>query len=123
LSAYCSYGAFIKLSEDDAARLYGQSVDNETIIADFHSKGASLVCLTLGAEGCIISYQNGAERYVLPGKKIDVIDATGAGDAFWSGFLTAYIAGRTIPACADAGAKIAEMKLTTKGPLKNGISI
>ena len=123
LAEYCSYGAFIKLSEDDAERIYGHSVDNERIIKDFHAKGATLVCLTLGALGSIISYNNGQDRYVLTGQKLEVIDATGAGDAFWSGFLTGYIEGRNIPSCAEAGAKIAAIKLTTKGPIQNGIRI
>ena len=114
LNEYCSYGAFVKLSDDDATRLYGKVIDNEQIISDFHAKGASLVCLTLGAEGSIISYENGAKRYQLLGKKIEVVDATGAGDAFWSGFLCAYLDGKPIPDCAEYGSAIAVLKLTGK---------
>lgn len=123
LKAYCSAGALVKLSEDDAARLYGQPQSADQIIHDFHAMGATLVCLTLGAEGSMVSSNNGADRVQLPGRKIEVIDVTGAGDAYWAGFLTAWLQNRTPAQCADAGADIAALKLTTKGPLPNGIQI
>jgi sugar/nucleoside kinase (ribokinase family) len=121
ISEYCSYGAFIKLSEDDAERLYGSKQSNQSIIRDLHTKGATLVCLTLGAEGSIISYENGEKEYRLYGKKIEVKDVTGAGDAFWSGFLTAYLDGHPVEICAEAGANLAALKLTTVGPLPSKV--
>nr|WP_027303196.1 sugar kinase [Rudanella lutea] len=123
IKAYCSAGALVKLSEDDAARLYGQPAGTDQIIADFHEMGATLVCLTLGAEGSLVSTNGGADRVQLPGRNIDVIDVTGAGDAYWAGFLTAWLDGRNPAACAEAGADVAVMKLTRKGPLPTGISI
>lgn len=117
VSAYCQYGALVKLSEDDAERLYGKAVSNEQILADFHQMGAEVVCLTLGKDGSVLSYEGGSQTYRLLGKKIEVVDATGAGDAFWSGFLTAYSDGYGIPACAQAGMNMAERKLTTQGAL------
>lgn len=41
---------------------------------------------TLGADGAKY-YFNGTHK-VIPGKKVKAIDATGAGDAFWGGFLS-----------------------------------
>lgn len=123
IKAYCSAGALVKLSEDDATRLYGEAQTPDQIIGDFHEMGASLVCLTLGAEGSVVSSNGGSNRVQLPGRKIEVIDATGAGDAYWAGFLTAWLEGRTPAQCADAGADIATRKLTTKGPLPNGIRV
>lgn len=117
IGKYCSANAFVKLSEDDAERLYSYKVDNEQIIHDFHEMGASLVCLTLGGEGSIVSYNNGANSFRLLNKPIEVLDATGAGDAFWSGFLTAYLDGHDIPTCGKAGSNMAALKLTTVGPL------
>ena len=117
ISEYCSAGAFVKLSEDDAARLYGQPQSIERILTDFHAMGTSLVCFTLGAEGSLVSYEGGAKRVRVPGQKLDVIDATGAGDAYWAGFLTAYIDGHTFEQCARSGAALARMKLTRLGPL------
>ena len=79
--------------------------------------GASLICLTLGAEGSLVSYEGGTKQVRVPGQKLDVVDATGAGDAYWAGFLTAYIDGHTPQQCARSGATLARMKLTRLGSL------
>jgi sugar/nucleoside kinase (ribokinase family) len=118
---YCSTGAFVKLSEDDAERLYDKSIDNEQIIANFHGFGAELVCLTLGGDGSIISYNFGKDSFRIYGQPVEVVDATGAGDAFWSGFLTAYLDEKTIPQCGEAATKMAILKLKTLGPLPSKV--
>lgn len=117
LTDYFAGGALVKVSNDDVERLYGEPRGPETVFADFHRMGASLICLTLGANGSIVSYENGAKRAIVPGKKVDVIDATGAGDAYWAGFLTAYLDGYAPANCAQAGAILAKMKLTRQGAL------
>lgn len=117
ISAYCSNDGLVKLSEDDAERIYGKKVAENQIISDFHAMGADLVCLTKGGDGSIISYKKGKERINLGVKSLEVIDATGAGDAFWAGFLTAWTEGKTVETCAKAGVNLAALKLTTKGPL------
>jgi fructokinase len=43
-----------------------------------------------------------------------VVDATGAGDAFWSGFLCAFLDQKSIPDCAEYASAIAVLKLTGK---------
>lgn len=117
IGKYCGANAFVKLSEDDAERLYSYKVDNEQIMHDFHEMGAELVCLTLGGDGAIISYNFGENTYRIVGQPIKVVDATGAGDAFWSGFMTAYLDGKTIPECGEAATKMAILKLGHLGPL------
>ena len=118
---YCAADALVKLSEDDAERLFGEVRPHDRIVGDFHRMGASLVCLTLGAEGSLVSYDYGKQRVQLPGQSVDVVDATGAGDAYWAGFLTAYLDKKTPEQCARAGANLAIMKLTRQGPLPTGI--
>jgi sugar/nucleoside kinase (ribokinase family) len=117
IGKYCSANAFVKLSEDDAERLYSYKVENEQVIHDLHEMGAELVCLTLGGDGAIISYNFGQNIYRIFGQPIKVVDATGAGDAFWSGFMTAYLDGKTIPECGEAATKMAVLKLGHLGPL------
>ncbi|MEA5460694.1 sugar kinase [Arcicella sp. LKC2W] len=117
ISAYCSHNALVKLSEDDAERIYGHKVSEEQVIKDFHAMGADLVCFTKGGDGSTISYEKGTKKIHLGVKPIDVIDATGAGDAFWAGFLTAWTEGKSVEICANAGGNLAALKLVTKGPL------
>lgn len=114
---YVKNGAMVKLSEDDAQRLYGTLKNTDDIIADFHAFGASLVCFTLGSKGAWVSFNSGADRLFVEPKKIDVVDATGAGDAFWSGFLTGILLDKEIGICAIMGSNMAVKKLTLKGPL------
>ncbi len=117
ISEYCGQDGLVKLSEDDAERLYGHKVEEEQILSDFHAMGADLICLTKGSDGSVISYNKGTEKITVGVKPIDVIDATGAGDAYWAGFLTAFSEGATPAICASAGANLAAKKLVTKGPL------
>ncbi len=121
LTDYCSAGALVKISEDDAERLYGTPQTPERILADFHQMGATVICLTLGPNGSIVSYEGGQKQTQIPGKKIDVVDVTGAGDAYWAGFLTAYLDGHTPEDCARAGAALAKLKLTRQGPLPDKV--
>lgn len=121
LTDYCAAGALIKMSEDDAARLYGEPQTISRVLADFHGMGASLICFTLGSEGSLVSYENGAQQVRIPGRKIDVVDVTGAGDAYWAGFLTAYLDGFKPELCAKAGAAMAKLKLTRQGPLPSKV--
>ena len=117
LTDYVAGGALVKLSFDDVERLYAGPRDADAVLTDFHRMGASLICLTLGSEGSLVSYENGAKQARIPGRKIDVVDATGAGDAYWAGFLTAHLDGYAPANCAYAGATLAKMKLTRLGSL------
>jgi sugar/nucleoside kinase (ribokinase family) len=118
LQAYCAHQALVKLSEDDAARLYGRSdMPEKQIISDFHDMGADLVCLTLGAKGSIVSGDQGRTYFEVAPRPIEVKDATGAGDAFWSGFLTAWNDGHDLPKCAAAALNMVSLKLSSDGPL------
>ena len=117
LTDYFAAGALVKVSEDDVERLYGTPQKPEQVLADFHRMGASMICLTLGPKGSMVSYEGGAKQATIAGKKLDIVDVTGAGDAYWAGFLAAYLDGYAPGNCAHAGAALAKMKLTRQGPL------
>lgn len=52
-------------------------------------------------EGCWVGHSNAL--IYQPALEIQVIDSTGAGDLFASGFLAAYLKGKTLEECAAAG--------------------
>ena len=116
LETYCSYGAYIKISDDDALRFFGEN-SPEKVIDELLQMGAKCVCMTLGAKGSIIATADSDQRFFVPTKTIKVVDATGAGDSYWAGFLTAHLDGKTPEECGRAGVNLAALKLTTAGPL------
>ncbi len=116
LAAYCSLGAIVKFSEVDWQRLYGAPLVDPAQATDFlHGLGARIACITLGDKGCFVSDTGGS--HFLPARPVEVRDTTGAGDAFWSGFLCAVLDGENSLNCAKAGRKMAERKLAHFGPL------
>ncbi len=116
IAKYCSMGAMVKVSEVDWERLYENPLqDAETAAQHFLDLGATVVCVTMGHEGCFVA--STSERFLLPARKVEIKDTTGAGDAFWSGFLTAWLDGHSLQNCAKAGRRMAEIKLGHFGNL------
>ena len=123
IKAYCKFNPLVKISEDDMLRLFEQKLSHEEIFNFFHSEGVDIVCLTLGSNGVKLS-EKGKEIIQLPAIKIDIVqDATGAGDAFWSGFLFAYIKEKPIEKCLEMALQLAALKLQNVGRLPDNINI
>lgn len=121
VSEICRHGALVKVSDVDWGRLYeDESPKPDAVIDHFLKLGAKEVCYTLGAQGCWVG--NGDERHFLPAREVEVKDTTGAGDAFWSGYLTARLDGKTLLECAIAGRRMAELKLGHFGPLPEKVA-
>lgn len=102
-----------KPSLDDCHRLFGDRASPETYIERFHEMGPQVVVLTMGREGILWS-EGGAPAFV-PARPIDVVDATGAGDSFWAGFLVALLDGNPLGRCVLFAREVVEKKLTAAG--------
>lgn len=115
---YCNLKPLIKVSLDDFERLLDKTdATREEILNYFIVAGAKLVCLTLGNEGSILKQPNQHSIFV-PTEKITLLgDATGAGDAYWAGFLSGWLDDLPIKKCAEAGSKLAALKIQRVGPL------
>jgi fructokinase len=106
---------FTKPSLDDCRRLFDDDVEPDRYLDRFHEMGAGHVALTMGAGGVLAS--DGARRFHMPARPVQVKDATGAGDAFWAGFLVATLDGNDFERSLLFARAVVERKLGTIGPL------
>ncbi len=102
----------IKPSEDDAERLFGKDTP-ENQLAKFLELGAKFVILTLGKDGAIAS--NGEETTTFSTLADQVVDTTGAGDAFWSGLYTGLVQGQKVKEAIQLGFAVSAYKLRYTG--------
>ncbi len=110
------YVDITKPSLDDAGRIFGRELEPEQYIEKFHELGAKTVILTMGEDGLLISDAGRLIGHV-PARPVEVMDATGAGDSFWAGFLIALLNGNSLERCALFAREIVELKLARVGPL------
>lgn len=86
----------------------GPQIDLDGLAARFPH-----VVVTLGSMGA--AYLGGGERAQVTAPRVDVVDTTGAGDAFAAGFLSLWIDGATPDDALDAGRAAAETCVTHLG--------
>ena len=87
-------------SIEEARQISGQSRP-EDIAQFFLDRGVSIVGLKMGEAGCYVRTTD--ETVEFPIYPVDVVDATGAGDAFVAGFLTGILKGWDLETCARLG--------------------
>lgn len=123
IKAYLSNNPLVKVSEDDCYRLFAASKSEDYIFDFFHDFGAETVCLTKGKKGVVLSdTQEGLiTQKAMPLE--DIKDTTGAGDAFWTGFLYAGLQGFGWEQRLTVAQRLAAIKLQNVGRLPEAIDI
>ncbi len=84
-------------SLEDITQLTGLT-DPHAIVDWGHRLGARAVVLKLGAKGALVS--NGQQRAEIPGHRVALVDATGAGDCFCGNLLARLTQGDDVFAAA-----------------------
>jgi ribokinase len=64
-------------------------------------RGVKIVAVKLGADGCYVT--DGHERHLIEPFKVEVVDTTGAGDAFCAGFLYGLVNEKSLLDCGRLG--------------------
>ena len=82
-----SYMDFIKISAEECP-LMTDLDDPEAAAGALLEQGASVVVVTLDADGAFVATRDGS--LMVPSFRVQAVDTTGAGDSFWGGFLCAY---------------------------------
>ena len=83
------YVDVMKLSDEETALLTGET-DPAATVAVLLGQGVKCAAVTLGAGGALTATADGVRR--VPGFSVEAVDTTGAGDAFWGGFLHRMLA-------------------------------
>jgi ribokinase len=76
-------------------------------------RGVKIVAVKLGADGCYVT--DGHERHQIEPFKVQVMDTTGAGDAFCAGFLYGLINEKNLEECAKMGNFVASRCIMQMG--------
>ncbi len=104
------YRPLLKVSLDDVQRFTARTQNIQTAKDFLRELPARVTCLTCGAEG--VWYKGeGTDWRHQPAEPVVVKDATGAGDAYWAGFLTAWMAGQSLENCVQGGIITAARRL------------
>ena len=123
LKEYLANDPLVKLSEDDCYRLFAEVKSEDYIFDYFHNLGASTICLTKGKNGVALSDVKEGLLFQEAAKIDEIKDTTGAGDAFWTGFLFAQIENKGLNECITIAQKLASIKLQNVGRLPDNINI
>jgi len=96
--------------------------DPEQAARRFRKLGCETVVVKLGGDGCLVLTGDDDRCIRLPAYRANVVDTTGAGDAFVSGYLAAHVRGLSPADCARHGngaGSIAVSALGANGALKD----
>ncbi|RPB01728.1 Ribokinase-like protein [Choiromyces venosus 120613-1] len=112
------------LNESEAAYLTGEEVNFldddtgiQTIITRFLERGVKRsVVITMGARGCYFKSPDGQEGWIRPEVRAqDVVDTTGAGDAFVGAFAVSCAEGNGLGHSLNFATRAASIKVRKRG--------
>ena len=75
--------------------------------------GIPRMVITMGEEGAVYA-ETGGNSGFCPAQRVDVIDTTGAGDAFFSGVTIGLTYGRTLAEACEIGTRLAGSVISVK---------
>lgn len=103
------------VNDREAARLTGKTEAGQ-IVTSLHRQGVDRLILKLGPQGCLFS--DGDDREIVPAFRVDVVDTTGAGDAFSGGFLTGMVKQMPPLEAARFACAVAALSTTESGSVR-----
>ncbi len=105
------FNPIFKFSSDDVDRFAGTKLNLNCQLAFLNEIQAKAICLTCGSKGVYFKTTTSEWQHIAA-QPIEVKDATGAGDAFWAGFMSQWIDGKSIDDCVKKGIETAALQLT-----------
>ena len=123
-------------NQQEAGLLFSDDYDHlspaqmrEVLAANVHSANIPCMVVTMGGQGAVYASHNG-ESGMIPAKKVDVIDTTGAGDSFFAGTVIGLTYGKNPAQSCEIGSRLAASVICTSDnvcprfrPLEFGLDI
>ncbi len=101
------------VNKEEAERLLGQKADAKTLLKLMHNEGPNIVVITDGPKG---SYSfDGTNYYFQEVLRVPLIEMTGTGDSYATGFISALHLGKDIKEAMKWGTTNAAAKLQQIG--------
>jgi sucrose-phosphate synthase len=124
LAQLCDGITIVTPSIVDARHLFDYNMPEDELvelsIKKFHEWGAKIVVVT--AKGRYVVISNGGETIRIEDlPEIDVVDVSGGGAAFISGFIVAYLEKLDLEKCVRFGHEVAKNALQSVGPYPKSI--
>ncbi len=101
----------------DERQLHGAGQSEVEIADRWHEAGCEEVVVKAGERGCILKSGSRACRYY-PASCVEVVDSSGAGDAFNAGFLASRISGTNASDAVAAGQELAAETIGHHGAIR-----
>ena len=117
IKTYAQWNPLVKISEVDVERIFQKPMGHEEVFEYFHQLGVETLCLTLGSRGVKLSHKGQSPIFLAAEPLPQVVDVTGAGDAFWSGFIYGFLQKYSWLDCLELAQKTAALKLQNLGHL------
>ena len=119
---YLRKSACFICNEIEAERLFNCSLSDlnpeeilQLLVQESRNLGVSAMVLTMGAQGSVYVDHRSGEFGRCPALSVDMVDSTGAGDAFFSGTVAALMKKQPLSRAVRVGTELAARTLRSSG--------
>lgn len=122
VQAYIKKSDLVKCSYEEITYLYGKEAHLNMMIEALFDLNKQMVIVTMGAKGAHVFYQD--QTFYQAAYEVEVVDTTGAGDAFMGAFLWSlskeampFMNTQWIPKALDIASYAGALTVTKKGAM------
>lgn len=105
-------------TNSDERELWKSDAPEDEIARRWLAAGCDLVAVKAGEEGCVLARNTDSEPVAFGTRSTEVVDSSGAGDAFNGGFLGAWLDGSPVEEAVEAGQALARRTLGHQGAVE-----